>query len=420
MNILLFTQYFYPEIGAAPNRAAAHSRYWVNSGHNVTVVTSVPNSPFGIFFPKYKNKLIQQESWEGINIIRVWTVPAGKNDFTIKRIISFMTYVISSLLGVYRLNTPDIVIASAPYLSGIPGLVAAKYHKVPLIYEMRDPWIQVNMENKKLIFINFIYKLLYILEKFIIEKSAFVVVIGKFMADNIKREYKIKYAPRVIYNGASIRLWDDSNKVVILKRQLDELNGKFVVGFMGNINNAYDVEVVIEAAVALKSANCVFLFVGEGAQKAAFLKKVERLGLKNIRFYPAVPYYEISTWFELCDLTVVPLKSNDIYHVYIPVKIFESMAVGRSVLFGGNGEAKYIIEKSQGGAVFSPGNCKQLINLIKERMKNRNLLKEEGEAGKKFITEHFTREIMAENYLKIMADVLKTSDKMITFSKDGP
>lgn len=407
MRILLFTQYFYPEIGAAPNRAVAHSRHWVDGGHHVTVVTSVPNSPYGCFFPNYRNKLYQRELWaRGVEIVRVYTFPAGKKDSTWKRILSFVIYSVACISAVIRVETPDIVIASAPYLSGIPALIGARMRKVPLIYEMRDPWIQVNLANKKLDRIRFIYKWLYSLEKFIIRKSACVVVIGNAMADYVKRTYDVRTITHVIYNGASTEIGRNPNKVEAIRRRNEEFKGKFVVGFLGNMNSAYDLEVVVEAAIALESTNCMFIFVGEGTQKAGLLKKIKRLGLKNVKFYSAVPYDESFLWFEVCDLTVIPLKADEIYNVYLPIKIFDSMAVGRSVLFGGSGEGRQIIEKSGGGTVFLPGNSMGLIEAIKVRMKDRSIVKKEGEAGRKFVATYFTRRVMAEKYLNVMTDIL--------------
>ena len=56
MKILYITQYFAPEIGATTNRALANVRYLASKGHQVTVLTEMPNHPHGIIFPEYKRR----------------------------------------------------------------------------------------------------------------------------------------------------------------------------------------------------------------------------------------------------------------------------------------------------------------------------------------------------------------------------
>ena len=66
MKILLFTQYFPPETGAAPQRAYAHAKRWKEKGHEVRVITNIPNSPQGKFYKNYRNRIIQNEIVHGL------------------------------------------------------------------------------------------------------------------------------------------------------------------------------------------------------------------------------------------------------------------------------------------------------------------------------------------------------------------
>ena len=47
MKILYVSQYFPPEMGAPASRVSELSRYWVEAGHQVTVLTGFPNHPAG-------------------------------------------------------------------------------------------------------------------------------------------------------------------------------------------------------------------------------------------------------------------------------------------------------------------------------------------------------------------------------------
>jgi glycosyltransferase involved in cell wall biosynthesis len=406
MRILLFTQYFYPEIGAAPSRAFSHALAWVEAGHRVTIVTSVPNSPSGMFYRGYKNKFIQSESISGINIHRVFTLPAGKKQSVLRRCLSFLTYPFFALLALFESENPDIVIASDPFLSGLPALAAAKLNRVPLVYEMRDLWIDAYLEKNRNPLLIFMSKILNNYERTIIKSSADVVVIGQNMAEYVKNKYSLKREPICIYNGASTPSFKGAKAHYKSLNTQNTLSNDFIVGFIGNLNNAYNIEVIVETAKLLKAYKCVFLFVGNGSQKSELMTKVESLNLKNFRFFDAVPESEVGSWFELCDATIIPLRSGDICHVYLPVKIFDSMAAGRSVLLGGEGEAKRIIETSGAGQVFEPDDSFGLNEMIKERMSDRRILEKEGKAGKDFVLKHFTRKRMAEKYIDVMRGIV--------------
>ena len=72
MKILFFTHYFPPEVNAPANRTHEHCRCWVQDGHDVTVITGVPNHPRGVIFEGYENRWLQQETIDGIRVIRTW------------------------------------------------------------------------------------------------------------------------------------------------------------------------------------------------------------------------------------------------------------------------------------------------------------------------------------------------------------
>ena len=54
MRVLFVTQYFPPETGAAPARALHFARALERAGHEVRVVTGLPNHPSGVVQPAYR------------------------------------------------------------------------------------------------------------------------------------------------------------------------------------------------------------------------------------------------------------------------------------------------------------------------------------------------------------------------------
>jgi len=74
MHILFLSHYFPPEVNAPATRTYEHCVRWAAAGHDVTVVTCVPNCPDGVVFEGYRNRLRRQvEMMDGVRVVRVWT-----------------------------------------------------------------------------------------------------------------------------------------------------------------------------------------------------------------------------------------------------------------------------------------------------------------------------------------------------------
>jgi len=408
LKILVFSQFFPPEIGAAPKRVIEHARYWVQSGHKVIVVTNVPNSPFGKFYPGYKNKLYQKEIVDGIEVRRVWTVASAKSSSKWRRAISFLINFVMYIWGGVKRPKPDIIIASAPYLTGIPGLIASLRFATPLIYEMRDPWVQVGALRGTLRRGGLAHKLLLFMEKIIANRASRIVVVGKEMARFMKNEMQLLQEPEIVHNGVNPASLDESanNKQCVY---LPEADGRFIVGSIGNMGNQYNFDVILEAAEDLSDEPCFFIFLGEGAQKKRLEQETITRKLNNIAFYPAVPFSQVGSWIRRCNVTVVSMQAQPIFAVYLPLKILDSLSLGVPVFFGGGGEGEHVLRSSGGGEVFPSGDSKKLAKLIKERMIDPEKIKREGLCGIEFVNKHLSRSSMAQKYLRIVEDAVSQS-----------
>jgi glycosyltransferase involved in cell wall biosynthesis len=172
---------------------------------------------------------------------------------------------------------------------------------------------------------------------------------------------------------------------------------------IGNMGVQYDFDVILEAANDLSKEACFFLFLGSGGQAERLKEKSHQLKLKNVGFFPPVSPQEALLWMYSCDLTIVSMRLQPIFRMYLPKKVLDSLSIGVPVLFGGAGEVQRILEASGGGAFFPAGNKYTLITLIRERLTDKKRCRSEGDKGKTYVQEHFDRKAMAQKYLGIMA-----------------
>jgi len=101
MRILYLSQYFPPEAGATQTRSYEMARYLVSAGHEVTMVTEVPNHPAGIIPPEYRGKLYERADLESIDVLRVWVKATPVKTFT-TRMLFYLTYMINATLAGLR------------------------------------------------------------------------------------------------------------------------------------------------------------------------------------------------------------------------------------------------------------------------------------------------------------------------------
>src|SRR6056297_3544911 len=141
MKILFLSHYFPPEVNAPATRTYEHCRRWVEAGHEVTVLTCVPNCPDGVAFGGYQNRWRRQvETIDGIRVIRIWTFLAP-NAGTLRRIANYASYQVSAMWASLRVRRPDLVLATSPqFFCGWAGVWVARFKRAPLVLEIRDIW----------------------------------------------------------------------------------------------------------------------------------------------------------------------------------------------------------------------------------------------------------------------------------------
>jgi hypothetical protein len=140
LRILFLSHYYPPEVNAPANRVHEHARCWVKSGHEVTVITGVPNHPRGILFRGYENRWIQEESIDGVRVVRTWMYVTPNEGF-LGRTLSYMLFALTAVLASLRLERPDVVVATSPqFFCGVAGSVVARIKRSPFVLEVRDLW----------------------------------------------------------------------------------------------------------------------------------------------------------------------------------------------------------------------------------------------------------------------------------------
>ena len=359
MKILFLTDNFPPETNAIANRVYERALHWLKDGHQVTVVTSVPNFPEGVVHEGYENKWYQVEDYEGIRVVRVKTYITANEGFA-KRILDFLSFMVTGFWGLLRQEKPDVLAVTSPqFFNTVAGWAAAKIKRVPFVLEIGDLWPAsiIALAGMKR---GLIIRMFEWLELFMYRQATRIIPVTyafkKYMADRDIDGDKID----VVRNGVELDNYKPIPREEPLAKELG-LNGRFVFGYIGTLGMAHDLQNVLSAAEILKASddpiaqNISVLFVGAGAEFAPLKQKAAETGLDNITFVSRQPKSEMPRYWSLCNVALVHLKNTPAMAEVIPSKIFEAMGMGKPILIGApEGESTgVVVDEKAGKAIIS-------------------------------------------------------------------
>ncbi len=369
MKILFISDNFPPEVNAPSNRIYEHSIEWIKRGHKVFVITSFPNFPIGKVFKGYKNQLYKYEKYNGIYVLRVWTYITENKGF-LKRIIDYISFMITSIIFSYKIKDPDIVMATSPqFFAAISGLIISRLKRKPFILEIRDLWPE-SIKAVGAMKDNMVIKILEKIETFLYKKADIIVIAVKNFEEHIKNrnpQANIIYIP----NGANLSKFYPKEKN---KKLLNELNpdNKFLIGYIGTIGMAHDLDTILD--IAKQRDDIQLLIIGEGANKQRIKNRIEKEKINNVKMLSLVPHDKIQEYWSVIDAALVPLKNNKLFKDAFPSKIPEAAAMGKPIILCVDGFAKKIIEEYNCGVFGGVEDKEMLNNSIDEVIKNKEIL----------------------------------------------
>ncbi|MBV9573400.1 MAG: glycosyltransferase family 4 protein, partial [Acidobacteriales bacterium] len=380
-------------------------------GHDVTVLTGFPNHPTGRVPPEYRRKfrrLVARENDGKVSVVRTWLLPFP-NRKAYERMLNYSSFCLSAALTGLFLSRPDVVIASSPQLLvGLSGWYIAFSKLVPLIFEVRDLWPEslaaVGMGKRD----SGLYRLLWKVASFLYRRSDHIVVVTPAFRDYLMEHWQVPCEKiSVVENGVETDLFRPQEPDPILRSELD-LEGNFVVAYVGTIGMAHGLETLLDAAALLqtKAAPVLFFIVGEGADRERIQKLAVRLKLLNVRFVGQQPREKIPRYMCAADACLVLLKKSEVFRTVIPTKMLEFMACGRPVILGVEGQASDILQAANGGISIAPENSTELADAILRLAGDSQLSQTMGANGRNYILNFFSRGKTAASYLEVLQRVI--------------
>lgn len=404
-------------MGAPAARVAELSRLWVEAGHEVSVLTGFPNHPTGIVPAEYRRKIwrgVAREQFHGVDVVRTWLLPFP-NRRAYERILNYGSFAFSAAGAGMFLARPDVVIATSPQLLvGLAGYWIARWKQARFVFEVRDLWPESLAAVGAAGMDSSFYRALSGIAGFLYGASDHIVVVTPAFKHHLISNWQVRGAKiSVVENGVDTNLFLPVLNQEI--RQALQLDGKFVVSYIGTIGMAHGLETLVEVAAQLQHSTpeVLFIIVGDGAEKERITSLLQARGLTNVRFIAQQPREKIPAYICASNVCLVTLKKSDLFKTVLPTKMLEFMACARPVILGVDGLARQILNDANAGIFVEPENAVKMTAAIRRLATDRSLSEELGRNGRDYVLRNFTRESKAEAYLQVLNDVLEVNESCL-------
>jgi glycosyltransferase involved in cell wall biosynthesis len=404
MKIIILTQYFPPEVGAAQNRLYETATRLQKNGAEIKILTAMPNYPEMKIRAGYEGKFYMKENMIGMEVHRAW-IYVGNNKKTLSRLFNYFSFVFTSFwVGWFKLGKADFIFCESPPLFlGISAILLKKIKRCKLIFNVADLWPEA-AEKLGIIKNRTVLNLSRKLEEYLYSSSAAITGQTQGIVTNIKSRFQDKIV-HWLPNGVDLSLY----KVDEIQRGWREKNGfsedDFLLIYAGTIGHIYSWDMVLEAAKITQQYPAIkWIFIGDGAAKANLVEKKEAIGLSNIFFYNPVPRSSLPEIWKSVNVLFLPLKNIELNKGVVPAKTFEAMAMKVPILLGAEGEAKKLfIDEGRAGLFVIPENTNDFVEKVLFLFNNREECKKLGENGLRYVKENFDRGLVTDKLYALLS-----------------
>jgi glycosyltransferase involved in cell wall biosynthesis len=379
LRVLLLTQYFTPEITAAPVRLHPFAAGLAERGHDVEVVCEVPSHPQGVVYPGYGGRRVERREVDGFRVTYVWTW-ARPEKAARHRLASYASYAAMATAVASIRRRADVVLASSPPLSvGAAGAAVAKRHRAPLVLDVRDLWPEVAVALGELepgLALSAAERL----ERRLYATAALVTTPTEPFRAHIAGLAPDPSRARVVANGTTQR-WLEAGAAEVPR--LGDVARAFVWTYAGNLGLSQDLETAMEAARLLGSG-FELRIAGEGARRRALEEHARGLPEARVRFEGLLEPDAAARLLRGSDALLVSLADSPELAKSIPIKLYDYCAIGRPVVVAAKGEVRRIAETERIAETLDPGDPRALAAAISRLRDNVALRSELASAARSF------------------------------------
>ncbi len=301
-----------------------------------------------------------------------------------------------------------LLVTTAPPFLPILGYLAYKIFGLPYVCLLYDLYPDIAVELNVVPRQHWSIRLWNALNRRVWQRAQQIIVLSPSMKDRV-----VAKCPEVADKITVIHNWADPTQIVPIAKHQNwfakafNLVDTFTVLYSGNMGRCHDMETILEAIKLLQQEPIEFVFIGNGAKRQAFRTQALQLGLKNCQFLPYQHKQNLPYSLTACDLSLVSV-SYGMEGLVAPSKLYAALATGRplAVICEPHSYLRAMIAEAGCGEAFANGDAAGLADFIRRLASDRQLVKQMGQAGRRYLKSHFTPDLIAKQYSKLLVEAV--------------
>ena len=407
LRVLVLTQYYWPESFRITDLAQGLKA----RGHEVTVLTGMPNYPGGRLFAGYGAFRPASEAHDGIPIKRVPLVPrfSGRGW---QLALNYFSFALSaSVFGPLRCEgryDAIFVFEPSPITVGIPAAVLRRVKRAPVLFWVQDLWPEsleaTGAVRSRLVLggverlVRWIYRRC---DRILVQSDGFVERVAAVGGEPARIRVFPNWA-EALYRPVEVAP-DAAERA--------RLPVGFRVMFAGNIGAAQSFETILDAAERLRDERELqWVVLGDGHQRPWVEAEIARRGLAgSVRLLGRHPMDKMPIYFALADALLVTLRKDPVFALTIPSKVQSYMACARPIVASLDGEGARVIEAARCGVTAPAGDAGALAEAVLAMYRMPRAERERmGARARAYYLEHFERERLLDRLEGWMSELAGT------------
>jgi colanic acid biosynthesis glycosyl transferase WcaI len=334
-------------------------------GHEVRVVTAPPYYPEWSIPPAYRSLWYRRECLNNVDVIRAPIYVPGKPTGG-RRLLhhaSFLASAAAPLLSSALRWRPDIVFVVAPSLLSAPvAALAARMSGASSWVHVQDLEVDAAFEVG-LLRSGMTRRLMAAVERWILRPFDRVSTISAQMVRRLEHKGIV---PTRLHE---FRNWIDTGQVrpgsnqTKLRAELGLAADDVVALYSGAMSNKQGLELVVEAAAAVKASHpsVKFILCGNGPIKPVLMQMAATLS--NVKFLDLQPHDRVPELLNTADIQLLPQKA-EISDLVLPSKLAGMLASGRPLIAMAEPGTGIATEVENAGLVIAPGDTAALASAV--------------------------------------------------------
>jgi glycosyltransferase involved in cell wall biosynthesis len=383
MRIVYLTQWFEPE----PNiiKGLAFVRELQAAGHEVTVVTGLPNYPTGRIYAGYRLRLIQHEELEGVRITRLPLYPSHDAS-TLHRSLNFLSFFLAVLFYcLWRAGRYDLAYVYHPPITvGLAAALAGLARRLPFVLDVQDLWPDT-VRTTGFRGAATLAKPIGFVCRFVYRRSALVIAQSNGMRVALTRRGVPQAKISTIHNWAV-----QETPLPQVRREGEDLE-RFTLVYAGNFGRAQGLATVIDAAkiLARRRQDIEIRLIGDGIEADEL--RVRAQGVHGIAIEPRIAPDELNPIVAAADALLLHLRDEPLFRITVPSKTQAYLAYGRAIVAAVAGEAAELLRASEAATIVAPCDAQALADAIADMADlPRERRETMGAAGRRFYFERLS------------------------------